>query len=82
MEKPNWKDLALKAISLSFDKNEVLDPNKVENYSESRKLLELSTKESDEAWPFLKYAELLDDYKSKIDLYGRSFEIKKKNRLV
>lgn len=78
MEKPNWIEIASKAIYLSFDDNEALDPNKVKNYDESKELFKLSIKNADKAWPFLKYAELLDDYKSKIDLYERSFEIEKK----
>lgn len=75
----DWVNLALEAIKLSFDENHNLDPNKEKNYKNSISLFEQSFKSANQAWPFLKCADLYSDLEERTNLYLRSFEIEKTN---
>lgn len=64
----DWKELALEAISFSKDESRILESIDIfEKIFENEKV--------DEAWPFLKYADLIDHPVEKLNLYTKSYKI-------
>lgn len=70
-----WTLLALKALNLAFNNDEQIDTSKSQSeIEEAKKYLYSSLVYSpNEAWPFIKLAELVDDPKEKTRLHTQAF---------
>lgn len=73
----DWSKLAIRAIKIGFDKDEQVNKNKTnEQLEQARNLLRESiAMQPEEAWPYIKLADLLDDKDEKIKIYKESLKI-------
>lgn len=73
----DWTKLALRAIKIGFDKDEQVDKTKTkEQLEQAINLLKESIKlEPEEAWPYIKLADLLSDKQEKIKIYKESIKV-------
>jgi len=73
----NWTSLAVRAIKIGFDKDEQVDTTKSEGQLEqARNLLAESIKlQPEEAWPYIKLADLVTDKQEKIKIYKESIKV-------
>lgn len=73
----DWIRIGLKAVKIGFDLNEQLDPSKSkEEIEEAKKLFyECIKLKPEEAWPYIKLADLIDDKKEKIRIYQESLKV-------
>lgn len=71
----DWTVLALKGLDLAFDNDGQLDykKSKIEVEQAKKYFYESLQKEPSEAWPYIKYAELLDDESEKIKIYEKAY---------
>jgi hypothetical protein len=72
-----WIKTGIKAIKKGFDLNEQIDPTKSEEEIEEAKKLFYKCIEQgpEEAWPYIKLADLLTDKEEKIKVYKQSLLI-------
>lgn len=73
----DWTKLAVRAIKIGFDKDEQVDTTKTsEQLEQARDLLRESIAlEPEEAWPYIKLADLLTDKEEKIKIYKESIKV-------
>lgn len=80
----NWISLGLKAIRLGFDENEQLDSTKSDKeINRSKELFyECIKLKPEEAWPYIKLADLINDKKEKIRIYQEGLKAEENNDFI
>jgi len=74
--KQDWRSVALKAVSAVFDGDGKLDKTKTTHVKFAKKMLYKSLDMNpDEAWPFIKLGDLVEDPKERCRLYKKSIDI-------